>query len=71
RVVLDADAAARLGHGQPVEHPDRRAQDVARLRVYDTGERLLGVASCRSGRLTATRLVAGIAQDARPAPRIA
>jgi len=53
RISLDADAAVRFGHGQRV--PQRG--EWPRLRVYDGSNRLLGVASCSGGWLTAIRLV--------------
>jgi len=66
RISLDADAAARLGCGQRVWQRPAGIQEAARLRVYDAQDRLLGVASCHDGWLTATRLVANI-----PAVRVA
>jgi len=61
RVLLEADAAVRFGHGQPVWQQAPAAQDAPRLRVYDATGRLLGVASCCGGWLRATRLVASAA----------
>ena len=61
RISLDTDAAARLARGQRVCHKVPGILDAPRLRVYDEQERLLGVASCNNGWLTATRVVANIA----------
>ncbi len=53
-VALDRASAERFGHGQPIAH----AGDWPRVRVYEAGGALLGVARCGGGWLEATRLVA-------------
>ncbi|HXY04923.1 MAG TPA: tRNA pseudouridine(55) synthase TruB [Burkholderiaceae bacterium] len=71
RVVLDTQAAARLGHGQSVRWLDPGVREAPRVRVYDARGRLLGVARCRDGWLTATRLVATAAATADPVKNFA
>jgi tRNA pseudouridine55 synthase len=53
RISLDAEAARRFGHGQPVPQQG----EWPRLRVYDASDRLLGLARCSGGWLAAIRLV--------------
>lgn len=71
RIWLDADAAARLSCGQRVRQQTPGIQDAPRLRVYDARDRLVGVARCQNGWLTATRLVANISTVRGPLDRFA